>query len=385
MAFFSPAILFVYLRVTFRLFYLNCIKHFGFRRFFITTGFLWLLQIAAVIIIWGRIMDEIFFRKYRQVNMDAPIFIISNPRSGTTYLHHLMSLDEDRFSSTKLYHTIFSSVTLIKLVDFIMRIDDKTFGWLRKFITWIDSKAFGAWDGIHKTGFFQPEEDEAIYVFSLVTSAAFMLCPYVEELQDLVIPDRLPEKVRTGLMAFYKSSLQRINYAQGTDKIFLSKNVLSTGRIRSLKKTFPDARFIYLFRNPYESVASTMSMFTVPWNFHSPDIPNNSPQAREWGKMAMTFYEYFDDFKNECLTEEEVFVIPYEEMVADPYKKVIQVYQHFHMQPDETYLEKLKAATNRARGYKSKHSYSLEEYGMTQEEVKERLGGLMLKYGVEID
>lgn len=384
MAIFSASFFFVYFRVAFRLFYLNCIKHFGFRRFLMTTGFLWFLGIASGIVMWGRLMDEIFFRKYRKMKVEKPIFIISNPRSGTTYLHHLMSLDEERYSFTKLYHTIFPSVTLIKIVDFITKIDDKTFGWMRKFIEWIDGKVFGAWDGIHKTGFFHPEEDEATYVYTMVTSASFMLCPYLEDLQDLVIPDDLPEKVRNGLMAFFKSSLQRINYAQGTEKIFLSKNVLSTGRIRSLLKTFPDARFIYLFRNPYESVASTMSMFTVPWNFHSPDISSDSPQAREWGKMGMRFYEYFDDFMEECLDDEQVIVIPYEEMVADPHKKVLEVYDHFKMEPSPEYLERLAEATNRARGYKSKHTYSLEEFGMSKAEVRDRLKDVMLKYGVEL-
>ena len=101
-------------------------------------------------------------------------------------------------------------------------------------------------------------------------------------------------------------------------------------------------------------------------------------------KMGMKFYTYFDEFKEECLTEDQVFVIPYEEMVANPFKKVLQVYEHFEMQPSEEYLERLQEATNRARGYKSKHTYSLEEFGMTKEEVREQLKGVMLKYGVEI-
>ena len=43
---------------------------------------------------------------------------------------------------------------------------------------------------------------------------------------------------------------------------FLSKNPPHTGRVRELVKMFPNAKFIYLMRNPYTVFESTRSFFT---------------------------------------------------------------------------------------------------------------------------
>ena len=47
---------------------------------------------------------------------------------------------------------------------------------------------------------------------------------------------------------------------QGTQ--FLSKNPPHTGRVKELVKMFPNAKFIYLMRNPYTVFESTRSFFT---------------------------------------------------------------------------------------------------------------------------
>ena len=43
---------------------------------------------------------------------------------------------------------------------------------------------------------------------------------------------------------------------------FLSKNPPHTGRVKELVKMFPNAKFIYLMRNPYTVFESTRSFFT---------------------------------------------------------------------------------------------------------------------------
>ena len=42
----------------------------------------------------------------------------------------------------------------------------------------------------------------------------------------------------------------------------LSKNPPHTGRVKELVKMFPNAKFIYLMRNPYTVFESTRSFFT---------------------------------------------------------------------------------------------------------------------------
>jgi hypothetical protein len=91
--------------------------------------------------IFFRLMDEIFYSSYRKINIKEPVFIISNPRSGTTLLHRLMCHDDERFVHIRLYHTIISAITFFKLIDFLAAIDKKlaihwvvcSVGWIRFF------------------------------------------------------------------------------------------------------------------------------------------------------------------------------------------------------------------------------------------------------------
>src|SRR4029450_8548812 len=59
-------------------------------------------------------------------------------------------------------------------------------------------------------------------------------------------------------MKFYKSMLQRHMYATGK-KYFVAKNPAFSPKIATLLELFPDARIIYLARNPLDMLPSTVS------------------------------------------------------------------------------------------------------------------------------
>ena len=113
----TPSIFYFHHQTVLRLAYLNCVKNFSFPRFLFTTLLLSLHLLGVLIISFGRLVDEIFFRGYKDVDLSDPVFIISNPRCGTTFLHRLLCLDKDRYTFTLLYHTLLPSVFYIKLIQ----------------------------------------------------------------------------------------------------------------------------------------------------------------------------------------------------------------------------------------------------------------------------
>jgi len=66
------------------------------------------LQVLNFIIL---MLDNVFFPGYRKVQIKNPVFIIGNARSGTTYIHRLMSLDKN-FSSFKAWEIMFLAVSV---------------------------------------------------------------------------------------------------------------------------------------------------------------------------------------------------------------------------------------------------------------------------------
>lgn len=379
MIFLHASVFYIHLKTFFKIIYLQCFKHFGVKRFLITVLFVFLFTLVALLNLTFRLLDELLYPGFRKVKIKQPVFIISNPRSGTTLLHRLFCLDEERYNYTLLYHTLFPSVTFIKLVGLFAMIDKQIGRPMRKTFDYLDGVLFKGWENIHPMGFNQSEEDEGTYIFTLITAGIFLLCPYIEEIPYVRFPDLMPEKDRAALREFYKSSMQRWMYAMGEDKVFLSKNVMSTGRMDTLMEAFPDARLVYIVRSPYESVPSFISMFSSAWKAHSPDIPENSPECRAWGELAMEYYVYFHE-KIKGISDTQWYTLKYEDLISDHKAEVLKIYQHFRIPVTDAFLEKLNAAEKRARKYESTHTYTLEQYGMSREDVLKKLEFVFDRY-----
>ena len=56
----------------------------------------------------GFAWDDLFYKEYQQQKLAQPVFIIGNPRSGTTFLHRLMARDERNFSYIRMWEVIFA-------------------------------------------------------------------------------------------------------------------------------------------------------------------------------------------------------------------------------------------------------------------------------------
>ena len=382
MSIIHPSIFYIHLRTLFMIVYLNCIKHFSIKRFLLTLLFLFLFSFVSFLVLLTRLLDEILFPNYRNVKIDKPIFIIANPRSGTTFSHRLMCLDEEKYNYTRLYHTIFPSIIIFRIVGFFAKIDKYIGEPFKKFFSWCDKKLFKGWENIHPMGFNKSEEDEGTYIFTLITAGIFLLCPFMDEIPWVKFPDKMGKKQQRALMEFYKSTIQRLAYAQGINRTFLSKNVMSTGRLESLIDYFPDARIIYLIRNPNESVPSFISMFSMAWKAHSPEIPENSKNHQSWGILGMDYYNYFHE-KIKNVPENQKITIKYDELVEFPKETILNVYKKLEMEVSPRFLNKLELATNNATKYKSGHTYSLAQFGLSNEQVQEKIGWVFEKYGFE--
>ena len=374
------SILYIHFKTFFKIIYLNCIKHFGWRRLLATLIFVIVAVLVCVVLFVFRLMDEVLFFRYRKTKIKRPVFIVSNPRSGTTFMHRLLCMDEERYTYMLLYHTIIPSVTFYKIVQTISKLDRRIGRPFRRFFDWVDSQIFKGWQGIHPMGFNQSEEDEGLYIFSFLSVAVCLICPYVQEFKYLTIVDEMPERSRRSLRKYYRSSMQRFMYAEGGGKTLLNKNVITTGRLHTILDVFPAARIVYLIRDPESAVPSFISMFSVPWKWIAPKLAENGPEYRALGQIAIDFYNYFHKNKDKFSTE-NFYIISYKNLTTKPIRVVEDVYTHFEMDMSDGFRGRLETHLNFPKKYKSGHTYSLEKYGFTQEEIEEKLGEVMEEYG----
>ena len=193
----------------------------------------------------------------------------------------------------------------------------------------------------------------------------------------------LPRVERRKLMATYRSWLQRHLYANGPGKTVLSKSTQSSGALDGLLEEFPDAKFITIVRDPARSVASHVSVFVPVWQAHSPEIKRDGPVSRAYAKLAVEWFKHLFAFRQR-VDPGNYYCVDYRDLVRDPRATIERLYQHFGWEVSEPFRRALTAATERQRDFKSKHEYTLEEFGLSQDWIEEELGEILDAYGLRV-
>ena len=328
----------------------------------------------------GRCLDNVFSRGYRSQEIKAPVYIMGNPRSGTTFLHRLMCLDESHFTYFKTYQLVFPSVTLYRLFAALSQLDGLFGERLSRWVTRSEARFFAPWREIHPMGFTLAEEDEGLFAHTFFTPLIYLFFPFTELLEGVKFCDRLPPKTRRQLAAYYKGCVQRHMYAAGRNRVLLSKNTFLPGRIDSILEAFPDAKFVDVVRHPYDAIPSLMSLFHAIWSLYSPEIAKASPESYAVAQMGFEYYRLVLEHRTK-FPEGAFVTVRYEDLVTDPKRVVEQLYRWLNLPMSAAFAARLADAGASHNRYHSTHRYSLEEYGLTKQHVYNELKDVFDAYG----
>jgi hypothetical protein len=357
-------------------------QQFSLRRWAYVIFFTGLFLSFLAFVILGRALDHLLCWRFRRQPVQQPVFIIAPPRSGTSLTQRLLSLDEGRFVNLKMYQTIFPAVCFQRCIQGLARVDRALGRPAGRLLGWCEKKWFGGWDDLHRMRLNQPEEDNALFLYAFASEAVYLLFPFVEELWEAGFLDALAPEQRRKLMRYYRSCLQRHLYANGPDRTLLSKATQSCGTVDSLVEEFPDARFITIVRHPYQSLPSHVSLFVPAWQAHSPEITKDGPVSKAYSRQAMEWYKHLFSLRHK-VESARYHCIDFRDLVADPRAAIEKVYAHFGWPMSDALRSCLNEATQLQGKFRSKHEYTLEEYGLSKEWIHRELGELMDYYSLE--
>ena len=343
------------------------------RRGLYAVGFGFTASLLAGAVSVARWLDALVYPDFKRVPVPAPLFVVATPRSGTTYLHYLLSLDEERFATCKLYQTLAPSILLERAIDGLARLDGAPRRLLDRLVDAIDSRMFTDWDGIHRVSLRTAEEDENLFVFSLTSPALYLLFPLVRELPQFVDITRLGERTVRRVARDYRETLRRWAYLGGDGRTPLIKNVLLASRLPVSDRAFPDARYVHIVRDPREAIPSAVSMFYAMWQTHSPEIASNSPATRALADMFLEHYKMLADEGRRRPSDRWV-TVRYEALIADPVGTVERLYATLGLPLTAEYRGRLVEAASKARTFKSEHRYDLEQFGLSEADLRDGLG-----------
>lgn len=284
----------------------------------------------------------------------APVFILGHWRSGTTFMHNVFSCDK-HFGYNTTYQTVFPHLMMWGQSFF-----KKNMSWLMP-----DKRPT---DNMELAVDLPQEEEFALANMMPYTYYNFWFLPknMMDYADKYLLFDKIsPEELRVFEETFVKLIQISLWNTGGTQ--FLSKNPPHTGRVRELVKMFPNAKFIYLMRNPYTVFESTRSFFTntiQPLKLQY--ISNEQLEANILSVYAKLYHKYESD--KACIPQGNLVEVKFEDYETDAYGMTKDIYQQLELPGWEEAKKAIEQYVGNKKGYKkNKYSYDKRTVQLVQD------------------
>jgi len=327
-----------------------------------------------------RLLAQMWFKKHPEIlarPIRNPAVIVGPMRSGTTRLHRLLASDR-RFAHLRSFETIspvprpgFEEVMAGREEDFRPKLAAR----IMKVARLANPRTLS----IHPTGPWEPEEELGLLVASMwgmKHEAQWQVPSYGRWCEgESAVP---AYRVMADLLRLIGWSQQ-----ESSLRPWILKTPQHMLDLPALLEVFPDARLIFTHRDPLKVVGSATSL---AWNqtiIYSDDV-DPARMGQEWLRKTALQVERMRAARD-LIPRERMIDVQYEDMDNDWLATMERVYDFLDLDiaPAVTGME---AFIERSRELKRRpHTYSLEEFGLSDGEVLERLGDYVATYDIPIE
>ncbi|MBY6205001.1 sulfotransferase [Halomonas denitrificans] len=325
----------------------------------------------------GFLLDDVFFRGWRRVDVERPVFVVGPPRSGTTHLHHVLSADE-RFTTFRTWECLFGlSVTARKLLRGAAAVDRAIGRPVGRLGGWIGRRWLADMDDVHPFALDAPEEDflalmPVMQCFILV--AVFPAAPWLWRIARL---DEQPEAVRRAWARYYANCVRRHLHAAGPGARFLSKNASFTGSLETLLDKFPDAVLLGCSRDPIKTVPSQMS--SLEPGLRAVGFPDMPDELRDRLADLLRFY-YLHQADVAKRHPQRVALLDNHALRDRLAESVTDAFEQVGLEMTPQFAASLDEASRASRGFSSGHRYSLADYGLDEVSLRTMFEPVYARY-----
>jgi hypothetical protein len=272
-----------------------------------------------------------------------PIFIVGHWRSGTTFLHSVLSQSPQfAYTSPLAVGLPWDFLTLGNALRPILESALPKDRFIDRVPVNPDS----------------PQEDE-------IALASMQLLSFY---QGLYFPQQFTKHFNAGIffegctdaeieawqqaMVLFCKKLQM----QNPDQQLLIKNPVYTARVRRLRKLWPKAKFIHIYRNPYVVYRSTLNFYDKLFQELSlqafDQVPINEIVLKSYPKMIETVLE-----DTAALPKEDFAEVRFETFEANPVEQLESIYSRLELSGWETDLPYFQQYLESQKHYK-KNDYA---------------------------
>lgn len=260
------------------------------------------------------VLEKRYFNKHikDQEIKKHPIFILGHWRSGTTYLHNLFSQDK-RYAYPTTLQTVIPAL-FVKYGELFRPLVEDSLPETRP----EDNVALGA---------DLPQEEE--YALGNLSPYSFYngwcFPKKMNFYNNYVDFYHVPPETIEDFKRIYMNYLKKVSFYHNHKRLIL-KNPSNTARIKLLLEMFPNAKFVFIYRNPYHvylsmkrNIEKEMTLYTV----------QNPPTWEIFEKEMVTMYNrmFFKYFKEKNLIPaDNLYEVKYEDFVSRPLDHMKNIY-----------------------------------------------------------
>jgi hypothetical protein len=304
-------------------------------------------------------MDKFVFQ-------ESPLFIIGHWRSGTTFLHNVLTKDPATGYVTT-YQAVFPNNLKSK--------------WLFKTFMRIFMPDERPGDGM-KISVNLPQEDE--YALSNITHLAFYHSFYFPTMypslyKDTIRFESLSDDEIGNWKRKYKHLVIKALMNVGGSRAVL-KNPANTGRMLKLLEIFPEANFIFIVRNPVIVYLSTKKFFGQLF----PTVNLESFTIDDISNMVLEVYvklmqDYLSDKKR--VDSKRIVEVRFETLLVNPTEEIERLYDKFSFKE----FQELKPVFQEYLGTLNSHKSGSYTIGQQElDRVMDHVGFAMEHWNYEI-
>ncbi|MBT3220571.1 MAG: sulfotransferase [Proteobacteria bacterium] len=313
-------------------------------------------------------LDEVFFRRYRTAKVERPIFIIGNPRSGTTVMQRFLA-DANQTCSFQVWQMIVPSL----LGQMLLR------PFVPLFSRFNPARHYAR--EAHETSLDAVETDEALLSFRFL-EGLFVFLFFKgwgpgDPVGELVESHAAGSDKNKNELAFYRKALQKNLYQSGKPRV-LGKPFTFVLRIDDVLKEFPDARLIYMVRDPADVIPSGINMLRMVTDkqFKTSTL-DQSIQQRYFnnlyrGEIAL-YRQFYDAWKGGRIPEENLMIVRFPDLMQNFEKVMDEIFAFTGFEVNDELAQQVAQQAEKQRNYKSKHRYDLQSIGLSREQIRQDL------------
>jgi hypothetical protein len=325
-------------------------------------GSLFAFCVLRTVVFFGRCADRVVHPGLHRLEVKRPIVVVGNPRSGTTFLHRTLAA-YDIGVGTQLYEMLFPSRVLQWFLGPFLPL-------LERF-----SPARHHMGAAHQTSLTSIETDDAALLMRYLDGFLWFgfFLAWDEEDHRPAMDPRLRDTSERDFR-WWHSIWQRSLARAGGGRI-VAKPFTVTVRLPRFFAAYPDAKAIYMVRDPLAVIPSTLSLLSGPLDLRFGFWNRPAEVRARWVSHVVDgiidlYRGFHEDWTEGRLPRDRVFVCPYTRLVGDFEGVMTELLEFLEETPDAALLEQIREQAAEQTRRVSGHKYDLDRFGLDEDWIR---------------